>query len=141
MNNGFNLDGYLINNNHEILLEAYNQMKTLTRPMIYTPTPLTPRQYQQIVHRPESRQYTIPDTVNISKKRLIIPSISDEGKDSKTTDEVSQCKVCNDNRSICLMRPCKHLCMCVHCTRIKFKIDNKCIICRTKVQEIDILFQ
>jgi len=119
--------------NNEINLNEETYLKMLT---LYKPN----REYNLSLFNIQPTRIVMPRQVT-RKKKSLIPSLLDENRDSKTTDEVSQCKVCNDNRSICLMRPCKHLCMCVHCTRIKFSIDNKCIICRIKVEEIDVLFQ
>jgi hypothetical protein len=71
-----------------------------------------------------------------------VPSEEDEQRDSTTDDRVSQCSVCTVNRSVCLMQPCAHLCMCVKCTRMAFKDKPyKCPICRIDVEDIKIVYQ
>lgn len=78
-----------------------------------------------------------------NKVRVSIPSEEDEAKDSLTSDVSTQCSICLDNRSKCVMVPCKHLCMCIKCTRLNFKDNSnpRCPLCKVSVNDIITIFQ
>ena len=78
-----------------------------------------------------------------NKVRVSIPSEEYEANDSLTSDVSTQCSICLENRSKCVMVPCKHLCMCVKCTRLNFKDNSNphCPLCKVSVNDIITIFQ
>ena len=52
-------------------------------------------------------------------------------------DEDNACVVCMEKKPKCVVRPCKHFCLCVGCSTKKF---DKCPVCRVVVASIERLF-
>jgi hypothetical protein len=73
-----------------------------------------------------------------------LPSAKDESRDVKTETKEIQCVSCWDNKAICLMIPCSHLCLCVKCTRMLFSKEGKeplCALCSDPVTSLITIFQ
>lgn len=66
----------------------------------------------------------LPDTV--------YPSEQDEKTDKPAKEGEPACLVCYENIQNCAMFPCKHLCVCVTCSR-KLKI---CPVCRSEIKSV-----
>lgn len=86
-----------------------------------------------IVHGENNIVHGTNATVNgILLPDKVYPSEQDEKSDRAAKEGEPTCLVCYENIQNCAMFPCKHLCVCVTCSR-KLKI---CPVCRTEINSV-----
>ncbi len=107
--------------NIEYFLDYYNRRSRFYNDEI--------RRYQKLIELYETRlkifdHFLIHCTREIEGKKLIIQKLDDKINNI----ELLTCKICMENISQCIIRPCLHFCCCLDCM-LKL-VERKCPICR-----------
>lgn len=102
----------------------------------------------------KTHQVTTHDGKSISKdgkkeeKDLILIEVSDlHAKEEKTFEDLAEeeaCVICFERKKICIIKDCRHQCICATCALILKKDENnqdkyKCPLCKGKIKKIVIL--
>lgn len=76
--------------------------------------------------------------LNTPKTCIECPAASEEKDDEPipTGEDCKPCVICMERRAMCLIRPCKHMNICITCTRKMYadKSEGTCPTCREKCQ-------
>lgn len=75
------------------------------------------------------------------KKESKYPTKEEAKHDQKVKDgdDDSACVICLENKKICVIRPCKHLCLCATCSSAE-KALEQCPVCRVSITCIERLY-
>lgn len=82
----------------------------------------------------KSELYVVSDVFWVSNEQNHVDK--DSSSKAQSTAGDSCCIICFGNRVDCLLIPCRHMSLCLECSRALQNSTNKCPICRETVREI-----
>lgn len=104
-------------------------------PVPPSPPPPPPRRPSPSLQReepPKKPRITLPSLIKLPEPVQNEPSSKPGQK---------QCDICMDRAACTVVRPCKHMSMCITCSITIGKVAGaKCPLCNTKIQEIEAVF-
>lgn len=85
------------------------------------------------------RQLNAP-YLEVKVSKSLVPDEQEETIAPSTPRAVRPCVICHENEISAMIKPCKHVCLCVSCSRSQSETIEKgmfaCPICRTYVSKI-----